>query len=310
MHMTLSRRWLPDLVAIQAFECAARHGSFTRAAAELNLTQSAVSRQIKDLEGHLGARLFERIRQRVVLSQDGRRFLPEARKLLQQTEETMLRAMASADAKLSLSIATLPTFGSRWLSPRLPDFLRQHPGTILNIGSRAAPFDFDEENFDLAIHYGQPVWARGTCTYLCNESILPVSSGGLSVPGAEIKPADLLDKPLLHLATRPKLWSQWFERSGLPAETAYRGHRFDQFSMIIEAAVAGMGYGLLPRYLIEQELKSGELSVAVELPMETENSYYAVVPEDQPKHGLANAFTSWLLMQISKSGAARARPSE
>ncbi|MHA6646126.1 LysR substrate-binding domain-containing protein [Mesorhizobium sp. A623] len=295
--MTLSRRLMPDLIAVQAFECAARHASFTRAARELNLTQSAVSRQVKDLENHLGTRLFERIRQRVVLSQSGQHFLPEARKLLQQAEETMLRAMSSADARASLSIATLPTFGSRWLSPRLPDFLRQHPDTVLNIGSRSAPFDFEEENFELAIHYGQPVWARGICTYLCSESILPVASRGAVAQDAGIAPADLMDKPLLHLATRPKLWAQWFELAGVSPETAYRGHRFDQFSMIIEAAVAGMGYALLPRYLIEQELKSGALSVVVDLPMKTENSYYVVVPEVKTPSSVSRHFVSWLITQ-------------
>ncbi|QKC82240.1 MULTISPECIES: LysR family transcriptional regulator [Mesorhizobium] len=299
--MILSRKLMPDLVAIQAFECAARHASFTRAGRELNLTQSAVSRQVKDLEAYLGALLFERIRQRVVLSEDGRRFLPEARKLLQQAEETMLRAMSSADAKSSLSIATLPTFGSRWLSPRLPDFLRLYPGTILDVGSRSAPFDFDEENFDLAIHYGRPVWARGVCTYLCSESILPVVGGALLTTCKEIAAADLLTKPLLHLATRPKLWALWFEQVGVSAEMAYRGHRFDQFSMIIEATVAGMGFALLPRYLIEQELRSGELRIVLDLAMQTENSYYVVMPEAKSTNPLGQNFTAWLVRQVANS---------
>ena len=289
---------MPDLVAIQAFECAARHASFTRAGRELNLTQSAVSRQVKDLEGYLGTLLFERIRQRVVLSEGGRRFLPEARKLLQQAEETMLRAMSSADAKSSLSIATLPTFGSRWLSPRLPDFLRQYPGVIINIASRSAPFDFEEEDFELAIHYGQPVWARATCTYFCSESILPVAGGALLASGPKLTPADLINEPMLHLATRPRLWSQWLEWSGLPGQAAYKGHRFDQFSMIIEAAVAGMGYALLPRYLIEKELKSGELQVVLDLPMETENCYYTVLPEVRTPSPTSRHFILWLTRQI------------
>ncbi|QPC91693.1 LysR family transcriptional regulator [Mesorhizobium sp. INR15] len=299
--MILSRKLMPDLIAIQAFECAARHASFTHAARELNLTQSAVSRQVKDLEGHLGTLLFERVRQRVVLSEDGQRFLPEARKLLQQAEETMLRAMSSADARSSLSVATLPTFGSRWLSPRLPDFLRQHPGVVLNVGSRSAPFDFEEENFEVAIHYGQPVWARATCTYLCSESILPVAGGALLMSKQAMTPADLLHQPLLHLATRPRLWSQWLEWAGLPGETAYRGHRFDQFAMIIEAAVAGMGYALLPRYLIEQELRSGELRVVLDLPMRTENSYYVVVPDAMSTNPLRQDFTAWLLTQVTNT---------
>ncbi len=121
--MKLSRRLIPDIATLQAFECAARHGSFTQAANELNLTQSAVSRQIKDLESQLGVLLFERIRQRILLSDAGRKFLPEVRRLLNQTEDTMLRAMASAQSTSSFSVATLPTFGTRWLMPRIPDFV-------------------------------------------------------------------------------------------------------------------------------------------------------------------------------------------
>ena len=296
--MKLSRRLIPDVTTLQAFECAARHGSFTQAAHELNLTQSAVSRQIKDLEEQLGVLLFERVRQRVVLSEDGRRFLPEVRKLLHQTEETMLRAMASASSEHSLSIATLPTFGSRWLTPRIPGFLAEHPGTIVNIASRSAPFDFDEENFDLAIHYGQPVWARAACSYLCSEEILPAASPRLLESWSLAEPKDLETAPLLHLATRPKLWAQWFKLNGGSADTAYRGHRFDQFSMVIESAVAGLGFALLPKYLIEQELANGRLAVVFDRPMETENSYYLVVPEGKLENPLSQAFRAWIAKQV------------
>ncbi|MBS9722129.1 LysR family transcriptional regulator [Tianweitania sp. BSSL-BM11] len=303
--MNLARRYLPDLGALQAFECAARHGSFTRAAEELSLTQSAVSRQVKDLERHLNTLLFERVRQRVVLSEDGKRFLPEARKLLQQSETTMLRAMASADARQTLSVATLPTFGSRWLSPRLAHFVSAHPGVVLNIGSRSAPFDFEDEEFDLAIHYGQPVWARANSIYLCGETIIPVASHSLlqaSPQPANVMTATLLaEQPLLQLATRPKLWSQWFTMAGVDAPTAFRGHRLDQFSMIIEAAIAGMGYALLPRYLIETELRTGVLQVVVDLPLQTENSYYVVTPETKQTLPLAQQFTDWLLGQVGSS---------
>ena len=296
--MKLSRRLIPDVTTLQAFECAARHGSFTQAAHELNLTQRAVSRQIKDLEEQLGVLLFERVRQRVVLSEDGRRFLPEVRKLLYQTEETMLRAMSAARSDHSLSIATLPTFGSRWLTPRIPAFLVEHPGTVLNIASRSAPFDFDEENFDLAIHYGQPVWARAACSYLCSETILPAASPALIGEFASKEPGDLASAPLLHLATRPKLWAEWFELAGETTETAYRGHRFDQFSMVIESAVAGLGFALLPKYLIEQELQTGRLAIVFDRPMETENSYYLVVPEGKQENALTQSFRAWITMQV------------
>ncbi len=123
----MKRSLIPDIAILQAFESAARHGNFTRAAAELSLTQSAISRQIRDLEGQTGLLLFERIRQRVVLTEAGKKLLPDVRRLLAQSEELMIRAVASANAAASQTIATLPTFGARWLMPRLPRFFASRP---------------------------------------------------------------------------------------------------------------------------------------------------------------------------------------
>ncbi|WP_183864766.1 MULTISPECIES: LysR family transcriptional regulator [unclassified Rhizobium] len=299
--MILPRKLMPDLTTLQSFESAARHGNFTRAALELNLTQSAVSRQIKDLETQLGVLLFERVRQRAILSEAGKRLLPEARRLLHQTEEMMIRAASGATA--TLSIATLPTFGSRWLTPRLPNFLAIHPGSLVDIASRSEPFDFEEEGFDLAIHYGQPIWARATCTFLCDEKIVPVASPSLLKSDPVASAAELVDKPLLHLATRPRLWRQWFEHCDIDADPSYRGNRFDQFSMIIEAASMALGFALLPLYLIEQELSSGKLKIVVDRPMSTENNYYVVTPDGKREHTLGLAFTAWLLSQISNKDA-------
>lgn len=296
--MKLSRRLVPDVTTLQAFECAARHGSFTQAAAELNLTQSAVSRQIKDLENQLGVLLFERVRQRVILSDAGQKFLPEVRRLLNQTEELMVRAMASARADSTLSIASLPTFGSRWLVPRLPDFLKRHPDTVINIASRSAPFDFEEQNFDLAIHYGQPVWARATCSYLCSEIIVPAASPAMLATHPVASPEDIVTGPMLHLATRPRLWAQWFEANDMDGRGAYRGNRFDQFSMVIEAATAGLGFALLPRYLIEQEIAAGTLQIVLDRPMQTENSYYLAVPEGKLENPISLAFREWITEQV------------
>lgn len=298
--MDSRRRLIPDIVTLQAFECAARHGNFTRAAEELNLTQSAVSRQISDLEAQTGMQLFERIRRRVVLSEAGRKFLPDVRRLLQQSEQLMVRAVSAGTSHASLSIATLPTFGSRWLMPRLHNFLTTNPQTTITVGSRSHPFDFDEEGFDLAIHYGQPVWAHGTCTFLCDEVIVPVASPALLTSNGITAPQDLADKPLLHLTTRPKLWTEWMEMNGVITQHAYRGSRFDQFSMIIEAAISGIGFALLPKYLIETELASERLIIAFDAPLQTDKSYYVALPEGRQDNMLARAFQSWLLEQVGK----------
>ncbi|MCR5858580.1 LysR family transcriptional regulator [Mesorhizobium sp. J428] len=296
--MNLSRTLIPDLMVLQAFESAARHGNFTRAATELNLTQSAVSRQVKTLEQQLGVLLFERVRQRAVLSDAGRQLLPSVQRLLAQSEEMVLRARAGADGRTVLSIATLPTFGSRWLMPRLRDFLEGHPGVAVDVASRAQPFDLEAEDVDLAIHYGQPVWANAVCTYLCSEVILPVASPALLGASAVREPADLETRPLLHLATRPKLWAEWFQLNGLGGEQAYRGNRFDQFAMVIEATVRGMGFSLLPLYLIEDEIASDRLRIVFDRPMPTDNSYYVVLPESKRDDTLAQAFQAWLLSQV------------
>lgn len=332
--MITARTLIPDLGKLQAFESAARHGSITQAGKELHLTQSAVSRQIRELEAQLGLLLFERVRQRVVLSRAGEKFLPDARRLLAQSEATMLRAMATSQSS-QLSLATLPTFGSRWLVPRLPGFLARHPGVTLSMASRSAPFDLEEQGFDAAIHYGQPIWANADCRYLCQEVIVPVASpafleqfqqkcaavlrpelhenkelernsekNGTALAGRRLdEPSSLAAGPLLHLATRPKAWANWFDAADVGTASAYQGHRFDQFTMLIEATVAGMGLALLPRYLVEKELRDGSLAVVMDRPLETENAYYFVVPLRMKADPLTNLLFEWIIQQIGPAPA-------
>lgn len=291
MVMNLSRSRMPDLVQLQAFEAAARCGSFTLAAVELNLSQSAISRQIRDLEAQLGLDLFQRIRQRVVLSEAGQRLLPNIRALLERAEDITLSALGAQGLNGVLSIATLPTFGSRWLIPRLPSFLEQEPGIQISLSSRAAPFDFAAEPFDLAIHFGLPTWPQASCTALCGEIIVPVAAPGFGQRSV----AEIAQMPLLHISHRPRLWAQWFDGQGVVADRAYQGHRFDSFSMLVAGAIAGLGVALLPTYLIEAELGAGQLSRVADLPMQTEQGYYAVVPQDKAGNPLVARFQSWLV---------------
>lgn len=294
----MRRRLVPDIVNLQAFECAARHQNFSRAAAELNLTQSAISRQIAELEQQTGLRLFERVRQRVILSEAGQRLLPEVKELLVQSERLMIGAVNAGRMKSSLRIATLPTFGAKWLVPRLGSFLARHPDIAITVESRSRPFSFEEEGFDLAIHFGQPAWAGAICTFLCDEAVLPVVSPSISRGMAIQAPADLSQFPLLHLITRPKLWANWFQTQGLSADDAYVGPRFDQFSMIVAAAIGGLGAALLPTYLIEDELRTGALAPLLDIPMSTANAYYSVRAEAKQTHEGASRFQSWLTAQL------------
>ncbi|MCJ8141006.1 LysR substrate-binding domain-containing protein [Falsirhodobacter halotolerans] len=289
--MKLSRSLVPDLTALQTFAAAARHGNFTRAAEELNLTQSAVSRQIKDLEAQLGVALFERVRQRVVLSTAGQRLLPGVDHILAQTEALALRAVGSRDVTDHLTVATLPTFGSRWLMPRLPDFLARHPGVQVTLMTPNHPFDLAEAGVDVAIHYGKPFWPDARCTYLCRETLMPVAA-----PALADRPFGP-DLPLLHLESRPMLWPEWLALQHEEVD-AYRGHRFDQFALMIEGALAGVGAGLIPTYLIERELREGRLRILRDAPLTTEAAYYTVLPEHKASDPLCNAFTAWMRTAI------------
>lgn len=299
--MNFNRASIPDLTVLQAFEAAARHGSFTKAAAELNLTQSAVSRQVRTLEVLLGVPLFERSRQRVHLSATGRQILPDIQRLLALSEDLVVKARSARDGGSRLSIASLPTFCNRWLMPRLPQFLATRPGLTVEMTTRSAPFDLQEANVDLAIHYGQPVWANATCTYLCSEVILPVAAPALVRRTDMRGPADLVSLPLLHLTTRPTLWAEWFRLGGTGDEGAYRGSRFDQFSTVIEAALGGLGAALLPSYLIESELQSGALVIIHNLPLTTDNSYYVVLPDGKRQISLGLELQDWLMGQVRKA---------
>ncbi|WP_175577200.1 LysR family transcriptional regulator [Rhizobium oryziradicis] len=297
--MTMRRSLIPDFVNLQAFECAARHQNFSRAAEELHLTQSAISRQVAELETQTGLKLFERIRQRVVLSEAGQRLLPEVKQLLIQSERLMIGAVATGRMNANLRIATLPTFGAKWLVPRLGRFLHSHADVALSIESRSSPFSFAEENFDLAIHFGQPAWANATCSFLCNETVVPVASPGHLKNYATQPALDVFERaPLLHLNTRPKLWSDWSLHHKIVLPHAFEGLRFDQFSMLTSAAIAGLGVALLPTYLIEEELASGTLALVADLPISTENAYYIVRPDTKQTQPIAKDFETWLLTEL------------
>ena len=210
----LERRNLPDMRMLQTFESAARHGNFTRAADELALTQSAVSRQIRELEAQIGIDLFDRLPGKVVVTREGEAFLREVRRMLTMAETTMRHARATQPGSSVLAINALPTFATRWLVPRLKRYIEAHPGTRVDVTTRRGIFDFGEAQCDLAIHYGQPHWPGATCTYLCSEIVLPVAGGDLQNRPAQ-GPEDLLDAPKLHLSDRPELWSDWFANMGL-----------------------------------------------------------------------------------------------
>ncbi|KLK94957.1 LysR family transcriptional regulator [Microvirga vignae] len=291
----LRRGFLPNIGNLLAFEATARHGSVSRAAEELNLTQSAVSRQIQQLEDSLGVSLFSRSRQRVVLTDVGRLYASQVRGTLTELSDATHQAIALSGTKGVLNLATLPTFGTRWLIPRIPHFLSLHPDATVNFGVRLVPFDFATEPFDAAIHFGEPHWPGAICELLRREEAVPVCSPAYREHEKIRSPQDLARATLLQQSTRPTAWAEWFASVTVEAGNSIRGPRFEQFAMVAQAAAAGLGVGLIPNFLIADELASGRLEVLFPQSILSVGAYYLVYPEHKAEAPLVRSFRDWIL---------------
>lgn len=292
---------LPTISCLQAFESVARHGSITRASVELSLTQSAVSRQIHQLESLLDVSLFERVRQRVVITDAGKLYLNDVSRVMSGLKDATSRIMACGGKTNLLNLAVLPTFATRWLMPRLNDFLQKHPGVTINLATRLVPFDFGMEPFDAGIHYGSPDWPGAVAHHLVDEVTVPVCSPKLKEAQRIRRPADLARAVLLHQTTRTEAWTEWFQMTGVDSPQALRGPRFEQFAMITQAAICDLGVALLPKLLIEEELASGKLVLLFDRPLRSANAYYLVVPESKTSAMLPAAFAQWIIGQAKSS---------
>jgi DNA-binding transcriptional LysR family regulator len=295
-----ARRLLPSLTALQFFDAAARHLSFTRAAAELSVTQSAISRQIRQLEDYIGQQLFHRSTNRLILTSTGAEYALAVRRVLDQAEAATLQLMAYDGKGALLTLALLPTFGSRWLVPRIGEFMASHPALQLNIKTYIEPFAFETSDVDVAIHFGSDAWVGAVCHRLMGEVAVPVCAPSLLGSRKPLTEAqDIANFPLLQHTTRPLAWLEWFSQVGAPTANALSGARFDHFYMMIQAAIAGLGIALLPRFLVDDELTSGRLVVAAQHELKTSSAYWLVYPEKKAQLPAVGQFRDWLLSVVS-----------
>lgn len=302
------RRTLPSTQALACFEAAARHESYTRAAQELALTQSAVSRQILALEDFLGVALFRRTRHGVALTPAGNHYARQVAQRLQALERDTLDIMAHQGQGGALSLAAVPTFATRWLIPRLPQLAALHPDIVVHIDTRTRPFLFADTGLDAALYAGTleqvAQWPGIQAQLLLHEDVLPVCSPRLLEVAAQrglgrayqpVAPQALTQLPLLQQSTRPYGWRQWFEAMGIEAPHALDGPRYELFSMLAMAATHGLGVALIPPLLIEAELARGELVVACAQLLRGERAYYLVYPAPTPAPSpVLVAFSAWL----------------
>ncbi len=289
------RRKIPSTAALSAFEVAARHESFSRAADELCLTESAVSRQIAALESYLGIKLFARVKKQVVLNDAGRAYMRHVSKFLVDLESHTLSLMANKGDHGVLELAVLPSFANRWLIPRLRDFQHRHPNVTLHLTEMANPFLFSETNFDAALHFEHPHWTDVVKVDLFEECLVPVVNPHYFDIETLTEVKDLFSVPLLHKSTRPEAWRHWFELGGCPNNATALGMRFDLYGMLIEAARAGLGAGLVPRFYVHDEIHRLDLVVPVELELRHEKRYCFVYPEHKADSLLVTTFRDWLI---------------
>jgi LysR family glycine cleavage system transcriptional activator len=286
---------LPSLSSLRVLEAVARHKSFTNAGKELNITQSAISRQVAVLEDTLGVRLFERLRHQVVPTADGQTYLAKIAGPLRQIESATIELASRKTGAGVLTLATPPAFGMRWLIPRLPRFYEQHPQIILNLVTRASTAEFSMGDCDVVIHYG-----RGS---LLGMTVVPLTGDRLVVVGApsylqqfkRLKtPGDLTNAIKLQPMTRPTLWRDWLADNNVPERNPWYGPRFEHNYLIVQAAVAGIGIALLPALLVIDEIKSGRLINPFESDFINPDCYRLVFAQSTATDRKLAMFRDWI----------------
>lgn len=288
---------LPSLNGLRAFEAAARHLSFTEAANELNVTQTAISHQIKRLEDELGLRLFIRQNRALALTPQGRDYLPGVRAAFNDLRLATDRLKRrDGDSDHVLNVSTLASFASKWLLPRIPAFQEAHPDTDVRITTSTALVDFTGGEVDAAIRYGRGQWPGLRADWLTADDLFPVCSPQLLNGDRPLRqPADLAHHTLLHSSTGDD-WSLWLTAAGLPTDISTQpGLSFDLIFMTVQAAIDGLGVAVGRTTYVAGDLASGRLVMPFDIRLPADAGFYLVSPAASPDSPKLKAFRAWLL---------------
>jgi LysR family glycine cleavage system transcriptional activator len=292
-------RRLPPLNALKAFEAAARSESFTRAAEELFVTQGAVSHQVKLLEATLGIKLFNRERQRLLITDAGREYLNVVRDAFDRIAAGTERIVQRQNAGV-LTVSTSPDFAAKWLVHRLGRFAEAHPDIDLRVSATMHHVDFAREEVDVAVRHGDGNWDGLDAVRLCSEQLFPVCSPKLMSGRNRIaKPSDMLKFPLLHLDEDRKAWSKWFDAAGVADTKMSHGLMLNRASMLIDAAVDGQGVALARTTLAAWDLINGRLAKPFDLSLKLSKTYWIVCPRATSTKPKIATFRDWLLAEAA-----------
>ncbi|MFF7710544.1 LysR substrate-binding domain-containing protein [Pseudomonas sp. NPDC007930] len=292
------RNGIPSLGALQAFEAAARHESFAKAAQELALSSGAISRSINELEALFAVTLFRRERQRVYLTDPGARYAARVRIHLEHLRRDTVQLVRQS-REISLDIAIGVTFSAQWLIPRLKGFYARYPHIRLHLLGRDQPLFFNDSNFDAALYFGRAVWPgmQGRC--LLNDDELLLVCAPAVMAGQGRLPLEAIARlPRISLRDIPNAWRDWGLSAGLAAEDDGIDHRFEMYVMAINAALEGLGVALLPRSLIWRELRQGRLCQAHPVTLPNPDFIYCVYPDHTALNEAFRLFEAWLLEAV------------
>jgi LysR family glycine cleavage system transcriptional activator len=288
---------LPSLNGLRAFEAAARHLSFTLAASELNVTQTAISHQIRRLEEELGIRLFVRQNRALALTPEARDYLPGVRAAFNDLRLATDRLLRKDDDKV-LTVSTLASLAAKWLLPRLTDFQEAHPGIDVRITTSTSLVDFQRDDVDAAIRYGRGQWPGLRADWLMADELFPVCSPSLLRGDKPLRlPEDLRGYPLLHTSNaNSDDWRLWLTAAGLPADIAKQpGITFDMIFMTIQAAIDGIGVAMGRTSYVSDDIAKGRLVVPFKIALPADAGFYLVSPEGRREAPKLAAFRQWMI---------------
>lgn len=297
---------LPTIASIRAFVLSAQYRNFSRAAEELQITQSGVSRAVRSIEDATGTPLFERTGHGLVLTEPGAAYFAEMTELLASLGAATLRLSTFRSASERLHIASLPSLGSRWLAARLRRFLELNPAIELTVTGNIGQFSFDGTDMDAAIHYGTDSWPDSQSEFLMDEMLVPVCIP--SLPGRNRRDASaLLDLTLIQHSHRPTAWREWFKDVGLHHPNPTAGPVFEQYQMGIEAALSGLGAVLMPPFMILDELAAGRFVPMHDMLVRSPWSYYLIYPRIKRSKPAIQKLRTWLRGEAKRTVEQTAR---